>query len=109
MAWLLLAATIVLEVAGTTLLKLSRGFSDFWPSIGAFVCYGLALGGLNLALKQIDLSIAYAIWSGVGTALVAAIGIAWFREPATALKLVSIALIIVGVVGLQLASREASV
>lgn len=106
MAWLMLAATIVLEVAGTTLLKLSRGFTELLPSLGAFVCYGLALAGLNLALKHIELSIAYAIWSGAGTALVAAIGIIWFREPATVLKMTCLALIIVGVVGLQLAARE---
>ena len=107
MAWLLLAATILFEVAGITLLKLSRGFSELAPSMGAFACYGLALAGLNLTLKHIELSIAYAIWSGVGTALVAIVGIVWFREPATALKALSIALIVVGVVGLQLAARDA--
>jgi small multidrug resistance pump len=107
MAWLLLAATIVFEVAGTTLLKLSRGFSEPIASIGAFVCYGVALAGLNVALRHIELSIAYAIWSGAGTALVACVGILWFREPITALKLISLCLIIAGVIGLQLASREA--
>lgn len=106
MAWLMLAATIVFEVSGTTLLKISRGFQEFWPTIGAFACWGLALAGLNLTLKHIELSIAYAIWSGAGTALVAMVGILWFREAASLLKLVSLALIIVGVVGLQLASRE---
>ncbi len=106
MAWLLLAATILIEVAGTTLLKLSRGFSEVWPAVGAFMCYGLALAGLNLTLKHIDLSIAYAIWSGAGTALVAVIGIIWFRESASALKIVSLGLIVIGVVGLQLATRE---
>ncbi len=106
MAWLLLAATILIEVAGTTLLKLSRGFSEVWPAVGAFTCYGLALAGLNLTLKHIDLSIAYAIWSGAGTALVAVIGIIWFRESASALKIVSLGLIVIGVVGLQLATRE---
>jgi small multidrug resistance pump len=106
MAWLLLAATILFEVAGTTLLKLSRGFSEIGPTIGAFTCYGLSLAGLNLTLKHIELSIAYAVWSGAGTALVATVGILWFREPVTALKIISLALIVFGVVGLQIASRE---
>ena len=57
---------------------------------------------LTLALKRIDVSIAYAVWSGVGTALIATIGVLWFKEPATAVKLVSLALIILGVVGLNL-------
>ena len=106
MAWLMLAATILLEVAGTTMLKLSRGFAEPLPAAGAFLCYFLALAGLNLTLRHIDLSIAYAIWSGAGTALIAVVGIVCFREPATALKAASIGLIVAGVVGLQLASRE---
>ena len=54
-------------------------------------------------MRRIELGIAYAIWSGVGTAVIAAVGIVWFREPASALKLVSLALVIIGVVGLNLA------
>ncbi len=108
MAWLILAVTIVLEVLGTTLLKLSQGFSLLWPSLGVVVCYGAAIFGLSLVLKAIDLSIAYAIWSGVGTAATALIGIFVFREPATALKLASLALVVAGVVGLQLAARHSA-
>jgi small multidrug resistance pump len=104
MAWALLALTILFEVAGTTLMKLSHGLTELWPSFGVFICYAAALAGLTLVLKSIELSIAYAIWSGAGTALTAAIGIIWFREPATALKIVSLALVVAGVVGLQLAS-----
>lgn len=103
-AWLILALTILLEVAGSTMMKLANGFSAFWPSVGVFVCYSGALVGLTLVLRTIDLSIAYAIWAGTGTALIAAIGIIWFREPASALKLVSLVLVIIGVVGLQLSS-----
>lgn len=106
MAWLMLAATILLEVAGTTLLKLSRGFTEPLPAAGAFLCYLMALAGLNLTLRHIELSIAYAVWSGAGTALVAMIGILWFKETTSMLKTVSIVLIIAGVVGLQLASRD---
>lgn len=106
MAWALLALTIVFEVAGTTLMKLSNGLTQPWPSAGVFVCYAAALVGLTLVLKSIELSIAYAIWSGAGTALTAAIGILWFKEPASALKLVSLGLVVAGVVGLQLAAGK---
>lgn len=107
--WLLLAMTILLEVAGSTMMKFANGFREFWPSVGVFVCYGGALTGLTLVLRYIDLSIAYAIWAGAGTALIALIGMIWFREPATTLKLLSLALVIAGVVGLQLASGSKSV
>ena len=68
-AWLILAVTILLEVVGSTMMKLSNGFSVFWPSVGVFVCYSAALAGLTITLKYIELSIAYAIWAGAGTAL----------------------------------------
>lgn len=105
MAWLLLAATIVLEVIGSTMMKLSNGMTVLWPSIGVFVFYGMALAGLTFALKYIELSIAYAIWSGAGTALIAIIGIWYFGESLNWLKVVSLMMVIAGVVGLQLASR----
>lgn len=104
MAWLLLGCTILLEVAGTTMMKLSRGLTELWPSIAVFACYGAALTGIAIVLRHIELSIAYAIWSGVGTALTALIGIAWFKEPLGVLKIVSLALVIVGIVGLKLAA-----
>jgi small multidrug resistance pump len=69
------------------------------------VFYGLSLGGLTLALKKIDVSFAYAVWSGLGTALIAVIGVLWFREPVSAWKVISLALIILGVVGLNLSSE----
>ena len=102
MNWLYLILAILLEVSGTTCMKLSQGFTKLVPSILLFVFYTLSLGMLTLALKRIDVSVAYAVWSGVGTALIATIGVLWFREPATALKLVSLVLIIAGVVGLNL-------
>ena len=102
MTWLYLALAILLEVSGTTCMKLSQGFTKLVPSILLFVFYTLSMGMLTLALKRIDVSVAYAVWSGVGTALIATIGVLWFKEPVTALKLISLGLIIVGVVGLNL-------
>ena len=102
MTWVYLGLAILLEVSGTTCMKLSEGFTKTVPSILLFVFYTLSFGMLTLALKKLDVSIAYAVWSGVGTALIATIGVLWFKEPATAIKLVSLGLIILGVVGLNL-------
>lgn len=102
MMWIYLVLAILLEVSGTTCMKLSEGFTKIVPSILLFVFYSLSFGMLTLALKRIDVSVAYAVWSGVGTALIATIGVLWFKEPISALKLVSLALIIGGVVGLNL-------
>ncbi|HXI91104.1 MAG TPA: multidrug efflux SMR transporter [Blastocatellia bacterium] len=102
MTWLYLVLAILLEVSGTTCMKLSEGFTRLVPSILLVVFYTLSFGMLTLALKKIDVSVAYAIWSGVGTALIASIGVLWFKEPATAMKLISLGLIIMGVVGLNL-------
>ena len=107
MPWIFLSVAILFEVAGTTSMKLSRGFAEIWPTIGVFVFYVGAAAAIILALRRLELSIAYAIWSGVGTALTVMIGIAFFREPLTAFKLASIALVIVGVAGLSLASKAA--
>ncbi len=101
-AWILLIAAIFLEVAGTTSMKLSVGFTKLIPSIAIFFFYGLSFTALTLSLRDIDLSVAYALWAGLGTALIAIIGVVYFKEPATILKIISVALIVAGVVGLNL-------
>ena len=83
-------------------MKLSQGFTKVWPSILLFVFYGLCFSFLTLALKEIEISVAYAVWSGMGTALIATIGILYFREPVTVIKITSLGLIIAGVIGLNL-------
>jgi len=98
--WMFLAAAIVLEVAGTISMKLSHGFSQALPSVLLFLFYGASFTCLNFALRTIEVSIAYAIWSALGLILVAAIGILVLREGGGALKLASIVLIVVGVAGL---------
>jgi small multidrug resistance pump len=104
--WLFLAGAIALEVAGTLSMKLSDGFSKPVPSVLLFVFYAASFVALTLALKKIEVGIAYAVWSGVGTVLVATIGILFFREAVSTLKLVSILLVIVGVIGLNLSGAE---
>ncbi len=101
-SWFLLIAAISAEVGGTTCLKLSDGFSRLAPSLGVVVLYPLSFVFLAAVLKSVDVSVAYAIWAGFGTALVAAIGILVFGEPITGTRLVSLGLIVVGIVGLQL-------
>jgi small multidrug resistance pump len=102
MQWIYLVLAIMMEVAGTTCMKLSEGFTKTLPSAMLFVFYGMSFVLLTLALKRMDVSVAYAVWSGVGTALIALIGLYWFKEPLTALKVVSLALIVAGVVVLNL-------
>ena len=102
MSWLYLVLAIVLEVSGTTAMKLSQGFTKLLPSVLMFVCYGLSLSALTLALKRIEVSVAYAVWSGLGTALIATVGVLWLKEPINSLKVVSLMLIIMGVIGLNL-------
>jgi small multidrug resistance pump len=102
MTWIYLGAAILLEVAGITSMKLSRGFSEPLPSIAVPVFYVFSALAVILALKKLDLSTTYAIWSGVGTALAAMIGVAYFREPLTMLKIFSVALVIIGVIGLSI-------
>jgi small multidrug resistance pump len=99
-----LILAILAEVVGTTSIKLSEGFTRLVPSVAIFVFYGLSLGMLNLALKEIDLSFAYAVWSGIGMALIAMVGIFWFSEPVGTLKVMSLGLIAVGIVGLHLST-----
>ena len=101
--WLFLTAAIVLEVAGTTSMKLSEGFTRPLFSVLIFVFYALSFSLLTLALKRLDLGVAYAIWAGVGTLLVAVIGVVAFGEKMGAIKMVSLLLIVAGVAGLHLA------
>ena len=102
MGWFLLALAIVLEVAGTTCMKLSSGFKELVPSVLVFVFYGFSFTAFIYALKTIDLSITYAIWAGLGLALIAAIGVLYFKEPMTVPRMLFIGLILIGVIGLSL-------
>ncbi|MDZ8026226.1 MAG: DMT family transporter [Nostoc sp. DedQUE01] len=100
-SWIYLIAAILFEVSGTTCMKLSEGFTKIVPSVLIFVFYGFCFTFLTLALKKLEISVAYSVWAGLGTILVAMIGIIWFRESATLTKLISISLIIIGVIGIN--------
>jgi small multidrug resistance pump len=102
MAWLLLALAIVVEIIGTLCLRASDGFSRPAYVVGTAVGYGAAFYLLALVLRDLHTGSVYAIWSGIGTAALAIIGVIFLSEPLSALRMVSIALVIVGTVGLGL-------
>ena len=104
-AWAVLAVAIVLEVAGTTCMRLSESFTRLTPSVLIFVFYAFSFALNTLIIRTLGLSVVYAVWSGVGTVLTALIGFFYFKEPATAMKMASIGLIVIGVMGLHAATR----
>ncbi|MET8605939.1 multidrug efflux SMR transporter [Streptomyces rubiginosohelvolus] len=101
-AYGLLAGAIAAEVAGTTAMKYSEGFTRLWPSIGTVVGYLIAFTLLAQTLKTLSVGTAYAIWAGVGTAAVALIGILFLGESSSLVKVAGITLIVAGVVVLNL-------
>ncbi|MGD9896533.1 MAG: multidrug efflux SMR transporter [Candidatus Methylacidiphilaceae bacterium] len=99
--WWLLAGAILLEVTGTTCLKISDGFTRPVPSAFVIVFYGGAFICLARAMKGLEMGIAYAVWAGTGTALTAIIGILLLDEGFHWQKLFGIACVILGIVALQ--------
>ena len=106
-SWIVLAAAITCEVAGTVFMKLSNSLTRWvWipPMLFAYI---LALLGLALALRTIEVGIAYAVWAATGTLLIALVGVVFFGESLSLIKVVAIVLVIAGVVGLNLADSAA--
>ena len=103
-SWICLAIAILFGVLGTVSLKLSHGLQRLKPSVCLAFFYFISFSALTLALQGIDVSIVYAVWSGVGTILVAIIGIVFFHESMSIRKLVSLLLIVLGVFGIHLAN-----
>jgi len=106
-AYLYLAIAIVAEVIGTSALKAAEGFTRLLPSVVVIVGYSTAFYFLSLALKAIPVGIAYAIWSGVGVALITLIGWIVFKQRLDAPALAGLALIVAGVVVIQFFSGAA--
>ncbi|GGV79401.1 DMT family transporter [Streptomyces griseoloalbus] len=102
MGYALLAGAIAAEVVGTTAMKYSEGFSRPWPSLVTVVGYLIAFALLAQTLKSLSVGTAYAIWSGAGTAVIAAIGTMFLGEGLTLAKAAGIGLIIAGVVVLNM-------
>jgi small multidrug resistance pump len=106
MMYLTLSGAILAEILATTSMKFSDGFTKLWPSLGTALGYVIAFALLAQTLKDMSVGTAYAIWAGVGTAIIAAIGIAFLGEAATVTKVFGIVLVIAGVVVLNLSGAH---
>jgi small multidrug resistance pump len=104
--WIFLSIAIVSEVAATSALKACEGFSRFWPSVIVLVGYGTALFFLSLTLKTIPVGVVYAIWSGVGIALIALVAWVFFGQSLDVPAIVGLLLIVAGVVVLNVFSSS---
>jgi len=102
--WLVLALAILLELSGTLCLKLSHGFSRLLPSIGVVCFYMGSFALMAQSLKTLEVGIVYAIWAGVGTALIALVGILAFGESVSAFKILGLLMIVGGTFLLRAAS-----
>lgn len=102
-----LGIAIALEVLGTSLLQQSQQFSRLWPTIGMAICYLLSFYLLSLALRSLPLGIAYAIWSALGIVLVATIGLLVFGQKLDLPAVIGLALIIAGVIVVNMFSKTA--
>ena len=105
LAWLLLILAILLEVAGTTSMKLSDGFSRVVPSVLIYVFYAASFTVLPFALQAIELSTAYAVWSGLGTTVTAIIGFVYFHDTVNKTKILALVAIVCGCVVLNFADE----
>jgi quaternary ammonium compound-resistance protein SugE len=102
MAWVVLFIAGLLEIAWAVGLKYTDGFTRLWPSIATGVAVVGSMGLLAVAVRTLPLGSAYAVWTGIGTVGTAVLGILLFQEPTSAIRLVCIALIVAGIVGLKL-------
>ena len=102
MTWVILFIAGLLEIGWAVGLKYADGFTRLWPSVATVVSLIGSMGLLAVALRTLPLGTAYAVWTGIGTVGTAVLGIVLFREPATAMRLACIALIVAGIVGLRL-------
>ncbi len=106
MSWAILFLAGLLEIGWALGLKYTEGFTRFWPSIGTVVAMGLSVVLLGIAMKQIPVGTAYAVWTGIGATGTVILGIVLFGEPATALRLGCLGLIVAGIIGLKLVSSS---
>jgi quaternary ammonium compound-resistance protein SugE len=104
MNWMVLVLAGILEVGWAIGLKYTEGFTRFWPTAGTIVAMAASLGLLGIAMRSLPVGTAYAVWVGIGAVGTAVLGIVLLGEPANAGRLLSLALILAGIVGLKLAT-----
>ena len=104
MNWFILIIAGLFEIAWAIGLKYTEGFTRLWPTVGTVLAMGISVGLLGIAMKSLPVGTAYAVWVGVGAVGTAILGIVLFGESANAGRLISLALILAGIVGLKLAT-----
>lgn len=104
MAWTILVVAGLFEVGWAVGLKYTEGFTRLWPSVWTVLAMIISLGLLGVAMKSLPVGTAYSVWVGVGAVGTVILGIVLLGEPANAARLISIALIVAGIVGLKLAT-----
>jgi len=104
MSWAILMLAGIFEIGWAIGLKYTDGFTKLWPTIGTVASMAVSLGLLGIAMKDLPVGTAYAVWVGVGAVGTAILGIVLLGEPANAGRMVSLGLIIAGIIGLKLAS-----
>lgn len=105
MNWAILVIAGLFEVGWAIGLKYTDGFTRLWPTVGTVLAMLISLGLLGIAMKSLPVGTAYAVWVGVGAVGTAILGIVLFEEQANPARLVSLALILAGIVGLKLATH----
>ena len=108
MAWVILFIAGLLEIVWAVGLKYTEGFTRLWPTVATGVALVASMALLGVAVRTLPLGTAYAVWTGIGTVGTAVLGIVLFREPATAVRLACIGLILAGIIGLRLATTSSS-
>lgn len=104
MAWIYLVIAGLLEIVWAIGMKYSQGWTKLWPSIGTIAAMIVSFVLLSMAMKQLHVGTAYAVWTGIGAVGVAIMGIILFNEPVTAARLLCIGLILAGIIGLKVAA-----
>jgi quaternary ammonium compound-resistance protein SugE len=102
MNWIILTLAGLFEIGWAIGLKYTEGFTRLWPTVGTVLAMAVSLGLLGIAMKSLPVGTAYAVWVGVGAIGTALLGIALFGDPANAGRLLSLALILAGIIGLKL-------
>jgi small multidrug resistance pump len=105
-AWIMLTCAIGFEIVATSYIKSTAGFTRLVPTIGVLAAYGVSFFALSQAVKTIEIGVAYAVWSGVGTAVIAIVGILFQGDSFNLMKVAALVLIIVGVVMLNLSTSH---
>ncbi len=109
MAWIILIIAGVFEIIWAVALKYSEGFTKLLPSAIFIIAAWLSFACLSYALKSIPMGNAYAVWTGIGAVGIAIVGMVWFSEPITIIRIVCIGLIVVGIIGLKVAGSGANI